>query len=253
MTSSVCAKIAVIQALDKMEHQRPDVFEKAARFVQLEPVWGGTEDSAPPLRAAAIIALARIVGSSSLPLLVNAMLDPSRDVRIATAQALGYIGNESAGLVLRFKARTGDRDPDVLSECFSGLLEVDPHANLSFVSEYLDEDQPAQCEAAALALGKSRLPEALAQLGACWQRCGPSETGRQVLLAIAMLRLPAAIDYLLELVASDSEKEASAAMSALEIHNYDPRLRERLAQIVLKANHRTLQAQFDRDFRSDEA
>src|SRR3954471_12989052 len=53
------AKIAVVQALDKMEHQNPDVFVKAARHVQLEPVWGGTEDSATPLRAAALVALAR--------------------------------------------------------------------------------------------------------------------------------------------------------------------------------------------------
>ncbi len=42
------AKIAVVQALDKMEHQDPDVFQKAARHVQYEPVWGGSEDSAPP-------------------------------------------------------------------------------------------------------------------------------------------------------------------------------------------------------------
>ena len=129
------AKIAVVQALDKMEHQRPDVFDKAATYVQLEPVWGGSEDSAAPLRAAAIIALARIEGSRSLPRLVNAMVDPARDVRMAAAQALGYVGNEAAGLVLRLKARIGDRDPDVLSECFSGLLVVDPKENLSFVSE----------------------------------------------------------------------------------------------------------------------
>ena len=91
---------------------------------------------------------------------------------------------------------------------------------------------PARCEAAALALGRSRLPDALAPLGACWQRCGSSETGRQVLLAMAMLRLPAAIDYLLDLVAADPEKDAIAAMAALKIHNYDPRLRERLAQVL---------------------
>ena len=53
------AKIAVIQALDRMEYSRPDVFLKAARHVQFEPVWGGSEDTAPPLRAAALIALAR--------------------------------------------------------------------------------------------------------------------------------------------------------------------------------------------------
>src|SRR4051812_19783634 len=69
------AKLAAVQALDKVEHQRPEVFRKAARHVQLEPVWGGTEDSAAPLRAAAILGLARIEGSSCLPLLVDTMTD----------------------------------------------------------------------------------------------------------------------------------------------------------------------------------
>src|SRR5438045_2800605 len=56
------AKIAVVEALDKMEHQKTEVFLRAARHVQFEPVWGGTEDSAPPLRAAALVALARVEG-----------------------------------------------------------------------------------------------------------------------------------------------------------------------------------------------
>jgi HEAT repeat protein len=245
------AKIAIVQALDKMEHLRADVFETASTYEQLEPVWGGSEDTAAPLRAAAIIALARIEGSGSLPRLVEAMVDASRDVRIAAAQSMGYVGNEAAGLLLRLKARLGDRDPDVLSECFSGLLEVDPKENLAFVSGDLDAHDSTRCEAAAMALGRSRLPEALAPLGACWQRCGASEIGRQILLAIAMLRLPAAYDYLLELVASDTEKAALAAMGALKIHNYDARLCERLAEVVRKQGNGALQAVFDRDFPSD--
>ena len=61
------AKIAVIPALERMEYLRPDVFLKSARHVQFEPIWGGSEDSAPPLRAAALIALGRCEGTSSLP------------------------------------------------------------------------------------------------------------------------------------------------------------------------------------------
>jgi hypothetical protein len=109
------AKIAVVQALDRMEHQEPDVFLRAARHVQFEPVWGGTEDTAPPLRAAAVVALARVEGSGSLPLLVDALADPAKDVRVAAATALGAVGTEGAGLVLRLKVRVGDSDPDVLS------------------------------------------------------------------------------------------------------------------------------------------
>ncbi len=152
------AKIAVIQALDRMEYSRPDVFLKAARHEQFEPVWGGSEDTAPPLRAAALIALARVEGPSSLPLLVDALNDPAKDVRIAAAVALGAVGTEGAGLVLRLKARFGDKDADVLSECLGGLLAVDPKENLPIVIEFLEPANAATCEAAALALGKSRLP-----------------------------------------------------------------------------------------------
>ncbi len=122
-TDKLCrAKLAVIQALDKLEHGAPDVFLKAARHVQLEPVWGGSEDTAAPLRAAALLALARIDVDGLLTLLVDALVDPQKDVRIAAAQALGYHGSESAGLILRLKARLGDREPEVFSECLCGLL-----------------------------------------------------------------------------------------------------------------------------------
>jgi HEAT repeat protein len=247
------AKLAIVQALDKMEHLHPDVFAKASTYVQLEPVWGGSEDTAAPLRAAALIALARIEGSHSLTRLVDTIVDPARDVRMAAAQAMGYVGTEAAGLLLRLKTRLGDRDADVLSECFSALLTVDAGQNLAFVAGYLEPEETAHCEAAAMALGKSRLPEAVEPLASCWRRCGPSDIGRQVLLAIAMLRLPAAFDYLVDLVSSDSEKAAIAALAALKIHNYDARLRERLAEVVGGTGNPVIRAVFDRDFPSDQA
>src|SRR4051812_37216665 len=111
------AKLAIVQALDQLEHQDSGVFLKAARHVQLEPVWGGAEDSAPPLRAAAVVALARTEGTRSLPPLVDALTDPAKDVRAAAAVALGAVGTEAAGLILRLKVRLGDGDPDVFSEC----------------------------------------------------------------------------------------------------------------------------------------
>ena len=232
------AKIAVVQALDRMEHPEPDVFVRAARHVQFEPVWGGTEDSAPPLRAAALVALARVEGSRSLPLLVDAMTDPAKDVRIAAAVALGAIGGESAGLVLRLKVRVGDRDPDVLSECLGGLLAVDPKENLTLATEFLEPSNAVACEAAALALGKSRLPEALDLLKVCWPRCHSPELRQQILLAIALLRRPGATDYLTDLVASESEPDTLAVLSALRIFKHDPRLRERIARLIQERGSR---------------
>jgi hypothetical protein len=62
------------------------------------------------------------------------------------------------------------------------------------------------------------------------------------------MRLPAAIDFLLELVASDSESSALAAMTVLKFHRYDARLCERLVQTVKTRGSRALQLQLARDF-----
>ena len=67
---------------------------------------------------------------------------------------------ESAALILRLKGRLGDREPEVLSESLCGLLAGAPKENLPLVSGYLDVDDIPVREAAILALGRSRLPEA---------------------------------------------------------------------------------------------
>lgn len=242
------AKLAIVQALDQMEHLDSEVFRKAARHVQLEPVWRGSEDSAPPLRAAALVALARADGRSGLPILVDALADPARDVRIAAAVALGAVGTDGAGLVLRLKIRLGDPEPDVLSECLGGLLAVDPEANLPFVGEFLDPDNAVACEAAAMALGRSRLPEAFEPLRGCWERAHSAELKHHLLFALAILRRPAALDFLADLVASEPDPDAIAALSALRIYRDDPRLRERIAGLVKERRSAKLQAAFDRDF-----
>jgi len=246
------AKLAIVQALDKIEHRKRDVFEKAAKHVQLEPAFGGKVDTAAPLRSAGIFALARIGGPEYYCLLVNSLVDREKEVRSAAAQALAYIGSETASMLLRLKALMGDVEPDVLSECFSGLLTIEPTENLAFVCEFLEPLKESQCEAAALALGRSRSPVALEALKACWKRSYQPALNEQILLAIAMMRLPAAIDFLVELVESDSEKTALAAMSALKFHAYDLKLRERLALIVKKNGSRSILSRFERDFRADD-
>jgi HEAT repeat protein len=200
------------------------------------------------LRAAALVALARAEGTGSLPILVDAMADPAKDVRIAAALALGAVGTEGAGLVLRLKVRLGDKDPDVLSECLGGLLAVDPKENLPIVSEFLDPGNVVACEAAAMALGRSRLAEALDPLADCWRRARSGELRQHVLLAIAILRRPAAVDYLMGLVASEPEPDSITALSALTIYKDDPCLSERVGALVQERGSPKLRAAFDREF-----
>lgn len=183
-------------------------------------------------------------------MLVDAMADPAKDVRIATAVALGAVGSETAGLVLRLKVRLGDKDPDVFSERLGGLLAVEATANLPIVTEFLEPADPAFCETAAMALGRSRLAEALDPLKECLQRCDSAGLRQPLLLAIAILRRPAAADYLIELVATAEEETiACEALSTLRIYKEDSRLRERIAGPVREKGSPTLRAAFDREFR----
>lgn len=243
------AKLAIVQALDALDHEALGVFERAARHVQMEPVWGGQEDTAPPLRAAAILALSRLGHRNMMTILVDALTDPAKDVRIASAQVLGQHGSEAARLVLRLKASVGDEDPEVLSECLHGILMTDPAEQLSFVASFLEAGGAGVAEAAILALGRSRLPEAFCVLESAWG-CGALAPVRdEILLALAMLRLPAATDFLLEIVAHDAESTSIRALSALQIHRHDPRLLERLEAAVRKHGGPTLRARFEREFR----
>jgi HEAT repeat protein len=245
------AKIAIVQSLENLGHEPADLFLRAAGHVQLEPVWGGTEDTGAPLRALAILALARLDYHGLLPLLVDSLADSHKDVRIAAAQALGYHGSEAASLLLRLKALMGDKESEVIWECLSCLLTMESSENISFVSRFLDSGDIAKCEAAIIALGRSRVPAAFDLLNACWQR-HPIGLDDEVLLAMAMLRLPASTEFLLEIVATGQDRAAHAAMSALLIHRYDPSLRQRIAVAVKKNGSGSLLASFLRESETED-
>jgi hypothetical protein len=245
------AKIAIIQSLDKLGHEREELFLRAATHVQLEPVWGGSEDTAAPLRSFAILALARINYHGLLSVLVDSLTDLHKDVRIAAAQALGYHGSEAASLLLRLKALIGDKESEVLWECLCSLLTIESSENVTFVSRCLDSGDPAKCEAAIIALGRSRVPAAFDLLRASWQR-HPLGLDEEILLAMAMLRSPASTEFLLEIIAAGQERAAHDALAALLIHRYDPSLRQRIAEAVAKNGNGTLMANFLRESARDD-
>jgi HEAT repeat protein len=248
-TDKLCrAKLAIVQALDRVEHQDSGVFLHASRHVQMEPVFGGSEDTAAPLRAAALRALARLDEPGLLILLTDALVDPKKEVRIAAAEAIAYQGSPAAALLLRLKTRIGDGDSEVLSECLAGLLSCAPAEGFDLVASFLSFSRESDCEAAMLALGRSRLPEAFEALKSCWQRQPPAGLRETNLLAMAMLRLPVAADFLIELLESVPEATALTVLSALKVQAHDPRLRERIAGVVSARRLPSLRARFDRDY-----
>ena len=226
------AKIEITEALNRIEADEEDVYRAGLRHVQPEPAWGRSEDTAAPLRAAAAFALVRVNPRDLIVLLADLLADPEKVARAAAAKALGASGHLAAIPLLRFKARTGDVEPEVVVECLSALMSAAPDESLAFVGGFLNSPTDEIAEGAALALGESRRPAALDLHKEHWPHARRHESLAGVLLlAIAITRLPAGIDFLLELLARDGEP---GVLPALAIHRHNPAVRERVAAIVAR-------------------
>jgi len=226
------AKTAILEALNRLEYAGAEAFLKGIRHVQREPVWGGSEDTAAQLRGEAAIGLARIAHPEALTLLVDLLVDPERPARMAAARALAYLGRGEGALLLRLKILQGDREPEVMAECFSGLLSLSPSEAIPFVGRFLGWDDPAIAESAALALGETRRPAALELLKDRWETSTDSAFRQVLLVAIASLRISAAADFLLSLIREGSKDSARKAISALRPFLYQDSFREQVAGAV---------------------
>jgi HEAT repeat protein len=246
------AKIALMGALNKIEYDREDVFLSGLRHVQKEPRWGGEEDTAAPLRGSAAFGLVRINHPDVVLLLADLLADPEKVARSAAAQALGVSRAPAAIPLLRFKARLGDQEPDVIVECLTALMTAVPQESLAFVAQFLDSPSEAIQEGAALALGESRRPDALDILKGYWPKARQSSFQEVLLLAISMTRLPAALDFLLEVLTADSQIEASAALSALAIYRHNESVKRRIAAVIAKKGVTALQERFNKKFEAKE-
>jgi HEAT repeat protein len=245
------AKIAIVEALNKMDFTEESFYSRGARYVQLEPAWGGSRDTGVPVRVACAFGLVRIRSRGVLPLLVDMLADPEKGARVGAVQALAYSGTEAAALLLRLKVRLGDRDTEVIAECFTGILELMPEQGICFVAEFLTSADEAIQEAALLALGSSRQPAAFAVLKSFAEKHA-GELREVAHVALALLRLPAATDYLLTLVTEPSQAVATSALGALAVHRYDPRVRERTAAAVAKNGDAALRALYETRFPTNE-
>ena len=218
-------KAAIANALYRMGAAEIGVYLKGIRHLQLEPVWGGKADTATGLRGTCALALVRVHYPDYLAELADLLADKEAPARRMAAQALAYSENPAAVPVLRLKARLGDDDPQVLSECLLALLAIAPAGGLEFTAGFLERPEPEVAEAAALALGGSRLRGALPILTAWWERTFDTALRRSALLAVAMLKHDDAIHHLLSLVATAPALHARDALRALALYRHDARLR----------------------------
>src|SRR5207237_2381965 len=112
------------EALNQLDFDDEAFFWRGARYVQLEPVWGRSVDTAAPLRVACALSLVRTRAHGVMPYLIELLCDEEKTARIGAAQALAYSETDAGYLLLLLKARLGDEEPEVISECFNGLIKL---------------------------------------------------------------------------------------------------------------------------------
>ncbi len=226
------AKNAVSRALAELGHDDPAVFIRGLEHRQMEPVWGGQQDTAGTLRGNCAHALIQCGALSCLDILshlVPALLDSDKTVRVEVARAIGELGRPEGALLLRLRALAGDEEPEVLGACFSALLGIEGRPGIPFVARFLDDAGEA-CAEAALALGLMHEPEVFELLKARFER-GRS-CASALLSAIALTRRPEALEYLVNIVES-GDPGAAAALAALESIPLSPEMRARLESDTL--------------------
>jgi hypothetical protein len=232
------AKTAITGALLRLEYEDPQFWLAGIRYRQLEPGWGAAADSAVDIRCNSALALANSRYSRAVAELAVLLNDPERPVRSGAAHAISCCNPLEAEPLLRFKIAVGDADPEVLGECFSGLLAIAPDESMGLVAERLRDSDTGVPDYAALALGESRHPAALKYLQEAWTSTPPSSELRQVLARSAALhRSEAALDWLVSIIERGDAKSAELAADALSVFDRNEKLMQR-AEAALAARTR---------------
>lgn len=234
-------KIEICRALVEMGQPSSEVFLAGIEWIQMEPVWGGSVDTASQLRGWSAHGLIRMRHADALLRVAPLLADGERPARLAAADALGDSGQLGAEAVLRLKAVSGDEEPEVTGECFQSLLRLDAQRSRPFVVGFLHHREPAVVEAAALALGESRLPEVVEPLRECAEATVDADIQGSLYLALALTRRGAALDILLQTVEDGALGRARRALAALALHRHDDGVRRRLQAAVEERDDGELQ------------
>lgn len=247
------ATTEIVSALYEMDYTEPEVYLLGIHHVQMEGSFGPPVDAAAKLRAISALALARTRHPTALDEIVSLLVDKWPEARIGAVRAMAVNGGSAGALVLKLKILTGESEPEVLTECFCGLLAAAPERSLPLVAGFIDSEElhsenQAVAEAALLALGSSRLPEALDLLKTKLERTAGGPLRKTVLLAIAMIRSDAAIDFLLALLAEGTPTMAKDVMVALAFFRANETVRSRVESVIARRDEKSVSEIFRQEF-----
>jgi HEAT repeat protein len=228
-------KRAIAQTLYELEADAREVFLAGIRHVQLEPVYGGKADTAIELRVSCALGLVRSLYPDVMGELARLLADPEVMARVGAARALAYTDHvDAAAPLLTYVALTRGEDSRVVAAALEGLLELQKADALPLFEELLQRGDAELRAGACIALGESRLAEALPVLVRAADDAVTSEERQPVLLALAMLRSEPATRHLLGLVRDAPEGAARDALEALATFRADASLAQRTVEAALE-------------------
>ncbi|NEX21974.1 hypothetical protein G3480_16965 [Thiorhodococcus mannitoliphagus] len=241
------AKSALARALVTLDCSDVGFYLRGMHLRQLEPVWGGSLDTAVDIRLSCAAGLVATSFARALPELALLLGDAEPQVRSGVTAAIACAEPIAAEAVLRAKAVAGDAEPEVTGACLSALLQVAPETSVDFVDRFLNTVGTAEHELAALALGESRLDRALDALKARWDSALYKGAAEQHLLRGAVLhRSQAAFDWLVSIIAEGEPRHAESLVRDLAIYRSNERLLTQVRATVSNRADKDLAAAFER-------
>jgi HEAT repeat protein len=244
------AKLAALTALDRTGLVDPDPFLEAIRYVQLEPVAGGTVDTATGVRLRALCALWRLLHPDGPLFAGELMADQDSGLRAGVARAIGDYGDRASASLLVYQLRAGDEDPVVLSDCAASLLLLAPDFAVKLLASLLERGDEVRREAAALALGQSKDPAVVSLLIEWLADVAYDRDFELGVRALGLSRSEPARRFLLGLVEQGSPQRARRAVEALAVHSYDQELLGRVRRAAAANARAKLGGLVDRLFQT---
>jgi HEAT repeat protein len=227
------ATIAIARALVQLDYDSPDLFLRGMRHVQMEGSWGPAIDAAVELRAVCAMGLANSTYPHKLRALVSLLVDKEWQARVGAIRAIAAIGGESASLLLRFKMLTGDKEAEVMAECFTAVLALEGGEGVFLVAQFAaPSGDPEIRGAAILAMGASRRADAIEWLIREFPRTAAIPLRKCILLSLSTSRVEAAMAFLLDLIRTGTPSASALAVDALSIHSRDRDLSVRIEEAV---------------------
>jgi hypothetical protein len=156
------AKNAIAKTLAAFEYQDSGFFLTGMHHIQLEPVWGGSVDTAGTLRGTCALALVQCRDLNShrvLTHLTPLFADKELSVRVNAVRAVEQVGTDSAALLLRLRAELASDDPELLGACYSGVLALEGPGAIPWTAQFLASEDDSAAEA-AMAISQTHTPEA---------------------------------------------------------------------------------------------